>query len=80
MQLTDSFVLLVLVLLLPPREEARLAAAHLAAVNEQAEQGAHLCPKLGDDERGPCGAVRTCWIPAQPEMRLNDDIFVQLDE
>ena len=44
MQLTDSFVLLVLVLLLPPREEARLAAAHLAALNEQAEQGAHLCP------------------------------------
>ena len=42
--LTDSFVLLVLVLLLPPGEEARLAAAHLAP-NEQADQGADLFPR-----------------------------------
>lgn len=49
MQLTDSFVLLVLVLLLPPREEARLAAAHLA-VDEQAGKGADLCPSKARTE------------------------------
>ena len=59
-RLTDSFVLLVLVLLLPrPREEARLAAAHLAADECADADGEGAAAERAKEraEQGPCGAA-----------------------